>query len=650
MTTKTMPAMVDDTMTGGRNGCAAGNVSTRKYTPKRHKTQAAHNTMKAWALRYVMNGWRVFPLVPDGKAPRIENAHPEGDPLRGVCTGECGKPGHGVYDATDDPETIAEWWNRWPTANIGLALGNDLVALDLDPRNGGDLAHLDRLGLDPAGTTMARTGGGGWHVLYVKPAGKKFVAHVPRLDGLDVLSGGRYIVAAPSVVDGRRYEWIRDPFDYPPARMPLAVAERLQERPRTPQDATGRAQAAGAGEWTLEDAKSMLAVIGPWDIGYHEWVSILMALHAEFGTDALPLAESWAEGKTGEVEKKFKSFRKTGVNLATLIYHAKQNGWKPAGGDDDADAGIPEHWRITSEDWNSCPVCAPLHTDEFSDGTVRTFHRWCRKTTCKVYRKFKMRSTLAPVFRWTAVRSQEVPADDWRQWREDAATRGVNYRAPELTNGSRLALYEVPAGEGEDLDALLERAADAVLSNVTARAAHRAQRKQARQFLDGLPADTPLDPATMDRMKAALDVLATKGPGNLSTPRRRRNLADGAIPGPSPKERPHPVGKILVSRFAHVRRIRGILDRLGIEWERQRMGGWKTAPLSDGQRIALRTALEFGVPGARSLNSAIGTTDKLDNDARWEEPYPRTMREYVHGCFRDRIPIQSTTWEAPKSP
>lgn len=107
----------------------------------------------------------------------------------------------------------------------------------------------------------------------------------------------------------------------------------------------------------------------------------------------------------------------------------------------------------------------------------------------------------------------------------------------------------------------------------------------------------------------------------------------------------------LATRLENNTATPGDRQRLEILLEREigwRLGGWKTAPLSDGQRIALRTALAFGVPGARSLNSALGTTAEFAQDAGWDEPYPRTVKEYRLACLRDRIPIQMTTWEAPK--
>jgi hypothetical protein len=51
---------------------------------------------------------------------------------------------------------------------------------------------------------------------------------------------------------------------------------------------------------------------------YNKWIAILAALHDEFGDSALPLAERWAQGQDGEVERKWRSFGKYGGNRATL--------------------------------------------------------------------------------------------------------------------------------------------------------------------------------------------------------------------------------------------------------------------------------------------------------------------------------------------
>lgn len=76
-----------------------------------------------------------------------------------------------------------------------------------------------------------------------------------------------------------------------------------------------------------------LRFIPPWGIQYDEWVSVLMGLHSEFGDAGYSLAESWAEGKQGEVNQKWKSFKQAGniagaVTIATVFGIAKQHGWK----------------------------------------------------------------------------------------------------------------------------------------------------------------------------------------------------------------------------------------------------------------------------------------------------------------------------------
>jgi putative DNA primase/helicase len=91
---------------------------------------------------------------------------------------------------------------------MGKASG--LVALDVDPRAGGDasLTELfDEHGALPA-TLEALTGGGGFHFLFAHP-GVKFKNSSSKIaEGLDVKTDGGYIVAAPSLhASGKRYEW-----------------------------------------------------------------------------------------------------------------------------------------------------------------------------------------------------------------------------------------------------------------------------------------------------------------------------------------------------------------------------------------------------------------------------------------------------------
>lgn len=81
------------------------------------------------------------------------------------------------------------------------------------------------------------------------------------------------------------------------------------------------------------EVSDALKHINPWNVDYDEWVSILMAIHSEFGDGGYQLAESWADGKDGEVRNKWRSFKSGGntagrVGLGTLFSIAKRNGWE----------------------------------------------------------------------------------------------------------------------------------------------------------------------------------------------------------------------------------------------------------------------------------------------------------------------------------
>jgi len=116
-----------------------------------------------------------------------------------------------------------------------------LVAVDVDPRNGGDdqLADLERqLGPLPY-TPRSLTGGGGLHVLLAHP-GVPLVARLA--PGVEIKDLG-YIVAPPSITE-RRYEWEIDLDDAPPAPVPAAWLARMTYRspqPRGTRTPTGRA-------------------------------------------------------------------------------------------------------------------------------------------------------------------------------------------------------------------------------------------------------------------------------------------------------------------------------------------------------------------------------------------------------------------------
>lgn len=150
---------------------------------------------------YAERGWPVFPVAARGKLPLIGSAHKDGEP----CEGECGRDGHGFYDATTDLDRITEWWRRWPTANIGLRTGVVFDVIDIDGPEGLEALNVYRADRPITWGPESQTGGGGWHLLHL-PSGAGNRAGVLRK--VDFRGAGGYIVAPPSVhPNGGLYRW-----------------------------------------------------------------------------------------------------------------------------------------------------------------------------------------------------------------------------------------------------------------------------------------------------------------------------------------------------------------------------------------------------------------------------------------------------------
>jgi hypothetical protein len=154
--------------------------------------------------------------------------------------------------ASTTPAQVRGWWRRWPTANIGLATGRRFDVLDVDgPTGEAELRAMAQAGAVPRGGPLARTGGGGWHVLLAPTGAGNRVGLRP---GLDWRGRGGLIVAPPSRhASGRAYRWVR-PLTATLPQVPVGLRRLLAPPP--PQPATrppatlpagrGGAWAAGA--------------------------------------------------------------------------------------------------------------------------------------------------------------------------------------------------------------------------------------------------------------------------------------------------------------------------------------------------------------------------------------------------------------------
>jgi hypothetical protein len=144
----------------------------------------------AAALTLAAGGLAVFPCVAGAKRPLTR---------------------HGLLDATADVDEVAEWWRRWPEANLGLptgaASGVDVVDVDVRGEASGIPAFTAAAGDGSADGWVARvaTPSGGLHLYYPADPGRPQRSWVGS-GHVDFRGDGGYVLVPPSVVvtaDGR---------------------------------------------------------------------------------------------------------------------------------------------------------------------------------------------------------------------------------------------------------------------------------------------------------------------------------------------------------------------------------------------------------------------------------------------------------------
>lgn len=158
------------------------------------------------ALGYAQRGWHVLPV-----------AWADGPDRCGCGRADCRSIGkhpltpHGIDDATTDPETIAEWWDRWPRAGVAIRTGaiSGLWVLDVDGGEEGlrDLARVCLAVGEGPHCLTCETGGGGLHFYLRWPGSPR--GNRTRWHGrLDTRGDRGYVIAPPTVHrSGRPYTW-----------------------------------------------------------------------------------------------------------------------------------------------------------------------------------------------------------------------------------------------------------------------------------------------------------------------------------------------------------------------------------------------------------------------------------------------------------
>ncbi|MGW2015865.1 bifunctional DNA primase/polymerase [Streptomyces sp. NPDC001927] len=205
----------------------------------------------AHALSAAERGLPVIPLsatkLPAIRSPHRDDPHPSG------CHGECGRPGHGVHDATTDLAGVRALFAAAPWATgYGIACGRTpyhLIGVDLDVKHTdapadvtAELRHLalEHLFTLPATVTVL-TPSGGRHLWLTGPPDVVVPNSASRLaPGIDIRGAGGYLVGPGSVTAKGAYRLAPGSEHLDPAPCPrplLTLIAPPAPPPRHPQTA-----------------------------------------------------------------------------------------------------------------------------------------------------------------------------------------------------------------------------------------------------------------------------------------------------------------------------------------------------------------------------------------------------------------------------
>lgn len=169
-----------------------------------------NNFLLQAALEYAGLGYSVFPCACGDKVPLTPN---------------------GCLDATTDEDQIIEWWEQTKFANIGIST-QGLLVVDIDGSDNEWLNNTEIMEILSSGA-MSQTPGGR-HFIFRQPPDTEFKNTTGKLaPKVDTRADGGYIVAPPSMIGPKAYQWYSSyELNEPLERLPVSpewIIEKLNE-------------------------------------------------------------------------------------------------------------------------------------------------------------------------------------------------------------------------------------------------------------------------------------------------------------------------------------------------------------------------------------------------------------------------------------
>ncbi|VVN16900.1 hypothetical protein PS647_04147 [Pseudomonas fluorescens] len=272
------------------------------------------------ALFWFKFGLKVCPIWPQSKHPVMK-----WDPwLKGLS-----------------PESIQQHWTQNPSHELACIVGDNLFVLDADgPESEAALWAIEReYGAAPL--LRIKTTRGCHHYFRLgKGAYAKSDSHATEAfpDRIDIKTGRGMVVLPPSTgkeIQAIDAESVNQLHEANQDFIDAVFKHNGRQLPRPPHASIGATDASEVDSVKLKQIQALLVHISP-DVGYEDWLHVLMALfHETQGSeDGFAMADRWSsQGKSykGEkdIEVKWRSFRLEQANpvtIGTLIKMAGDDG------------------------------------------------------------------------------------------------------------------------------------------------------------------------------------------------------------------------------------------------------------------------------------------------------------------------------------